>query len=129
MNDLKTREDIEVLVNTFYKKIQSDETIGFFFNDVAKVDWAKHLPIMYDFWDSILLGTGAYKGNPMQKHFPINAIIPLEKHHFEHWLKVWKESVYELYSGENAETIINKATNIANLMSYKMDFATKLKEK
>ncbi|HAI79573.1 MAG TPA: sec-independent protein translocase TatC, partial [Chryseobacterium sp.] len=39
MKLLESREDIEFLVNTFYKKVAKDETIGFFFTDVAKVNW------------------------------------------------------------------------------------------
>ena len=72
MKKLETREDIELLVNKFYEKVQHDDTIGFFFNDVAKVDWSKHLPKMYSFWETILFGQMTYKGNPMAVHFPIN---------------------------------------------------------
>lgn len=129
MKDLETREDIELLVNTFYKKVQKDSTIGFFFNDVAKVDWNKHLPNMYDFWESILFGKAVYKGNPMQKHFPINDLVPLEKKHFEHWLFLWRETITKLFNGENTQLALYKANNIANLMSYKMETATKLKER
>lgn len=129
MKDLETREDIELLVNTFYKKVQKDSTIGFFFNDVAKVDWNKHLPNMYDFWESILFGKAVYKGNPMQKHFPINDLVPLKKKHFEHWLFLWRETITELFNGENTQLALYKANNIANLMSYKMETATKLKER
>lgn len=44
MKDLQTREDIELLVDKFYDKVKEDEVIGFFFNDIAKVDWSLHLP-------------------------------------------------------------------------------------
>ena len=128
MNDLENRSDIENLVNTFYLKIQKDTEIGFFFNDVAKVDWSLHLPKMYQFWESLLFGQASYKGNPMQKHFPINAQVSIEKHHFEHWLSVWTSTVQELFEGKNADLAIYKAKNIANLMSYKMDVATKLEQ-
>lgn len=56
MKNLETRQDIEDLVNRFYDKVQKDETIGFFFNDVAKVDWDHHLPKMYSFWETLLRG-------------------------------------------------------------------------
>lgn len=54
--DILIREDIELLVNTFYDKIKKDDTIGYFFTEIANVDWPTHLPKMYDFWESILLG-------------------------------------------------------------------------
>ena len=123
MKKLETREDIEDLVNLFYDKVQNDDKIGFFFNDVAKVDWAHHLPKMYSFWETLLFGQISYKGNPMAMHFPINEKVPLEKAHFAHWVKLWTETVEENFAGEMAELAIYKATNIANLMGYKMAMA------
>ena len=126
MKKLETREDIELLVNKFYDKVQSDETIGFFFNDVAKVDWNQHLPKMYAFWEMLLFGQISYKGNPMAVHFPINAQVPMQKKHFEQWVKLWKKTIEENFTGEMAETAIYKASNIAKLMGFKMETATKL---
>ena len=123
MKKLETRADIELLVNRFYEKVADDEKIGFFFNDVAKVSWDKHLPKMYSFWETLLFGQISYKGNPMAMHFPINEKVAIEKHHFEHWIKLWTETVEENFTGEMAEMAIYKATNIANLMSHKMQIA------
>jgi hemoglobin len=123
MKKLETKEDIEFLVNKFYDKVGCDETIGFFFNDVAKVDWSHHLPKMYSFWETLLLGNVSYKGNPMAIHFPINSEVAMEKFHFEHWIKLWTQTIEENFTGEMAETAIKKATNIANLMGYKMEMA------
>lgn len=125
MNDIKSTQDIQLLVNTFYGKVKTSE-IGFFFNDVANVNWEKHLPKMYLFWESVLFATVKFDGNPMGAHFPINEKVAMEKHHFETWLKLWKETVNELFAGEIAESAKNKAENIANLMSYKMEVATRL---
>lgn len=126
MKKLETREDIEFLVNKFYDKVGTDKTIGFFFNDVAKVDWSHHLPKMYSFWETLLFGQVSYKGNPMAVHFPINEKVAMEKRHFEHWIKLWTETVEENFTGEMAEMAIYKAKNIANLMGYKMEMARRL---
>lgn len=126
MKVLETRADIEFLVNAFYQKVQQDETIGFFFNDVAKVNWSEHLPKMYAFWETLLFGQISYKGNPMAAHFPVNAEAAIKKAHFEHWLKLWTETVTENFSGEKADLAVYKATNIANLMAYKMEMARRL---
>ena len=123
MKKLETRKDIELLVNRFYDKVAHDEVVGFFFNDVAKVSWEKHLPKMYSFWETLLFGQISYKGNPMGMHFPINEKVAIEKHHFEHWIKLWTETVEENFVGEMAENAVYKATNIANLMSHKMQMA------
>jgi hemoglobin len=126
MKNLESREDIELLVNSFYDKVVKDETIGFFFKDVIKVDWDKHLPKMYSFWESILFGQMSYKGNPMAVHFPINQLEAMEKRHFEKWLELWKETIEENFMGQNASMTITKSENIANLMAYKMEMARKM---
>jgi len=125
MKKLESREDIELLVNSFYAKVVEDETIGFFFKDIVKIDWDHHLPKMYSFWESILFGQMSYKGNPMQAHFPINEIKAMEKQHFAQWLTLWKQTIKENFGGENASMAIVKSENIANLMSYKMEMARK----
>lgn len=125
MKTLETREDIEFLVNEFYKKVDKSE-IGFFFNDIAKVDWPHHLPKMYRFWETLLFGQISYKGNPMAVHFPINEIEAMEKHHFQTWLKLWTQTVEENFTGEKADLAIYKATNISQLMAHKMEIARRL---
>ena len=62
----------------------------------------------------------------MGAHYPINEMAAMEKQHFETWLKLWKETVDQLFSGEIADSAKNKAENIANLMAYKMEMARKL---
>ncbi|MDO5615383.1 MAG: group III truncated hemoglobin [Cruoricaptor ignavus] len=126
MKDLETRQDIELLVNTFYDKVAKDEVIGYYFTQIAKVDWGEHLPKMYKFWETLLFGQVSYKGNPMAVHFPVNEKKPIEKHHFEHWLGLWTETVNSLFQGEKADMAIYKAGNISSLMAYKMGMATKI---
>ncbi|WP_312089002.1 group III truncated hemoglobin [Chryseobacterium sp.] len=126
MKNLESREDIELLVNSFYSKVVKDEVIGFFFKEVVKVNWDLHLPKMYSFWESILFGQMSYKGNPMAIHFPINESTAMEKKHFDRWLSLWKETISENFEGENASMAITKSENIAKLMSYKMEMARKI---
>lgn len=126
MKDLQTREDIELLVNRFYDKVVQDPDIGGFFNDIAKVDWSLHLPKMYAFWESILFGQMTYKGNPMQKHFPINELKAIEKPHFDRWLLLWSDTISENFEGKIADMALSKAQNIASLMAYKMEMARRL---
>lgn len=68
MREIKNRADIEFLIDTFYKKIIADDTIGHFFTEVVKIDWEKHIPLMNDFWETVLFGGYKYKGNPMLIH-------------------------------------------------------------
>ena len=44
--DISTPEDIKIVVDAFYNDVKSDTVIGYFFTDVAEVDWEEHLPRM-----------------------------------------------------------------------------------
>ena len=123
MKSIETRTDIEELVNKFYDKVITDKEIGFFFTEIAQIDLKKHLPKMHNFWESILLGNPVYDGNPMRVHFPLNQIVALEEHHFDRWLSLWQETLEENFEGENVETAMLRAQNIARIMSYKMKIA------
>ena len=61
--DIISREDIETLVDSFYKKVIKDDTIGYFFNKIVKLDWEKHIPIMYDFWETTLFHQDVFPYN------------------------------------------------------------------
>ena len=118
--DIESRKDIELLVDSFYDKVVQDDLIGHIFNDIAEVDWNKHLPKMYDFWETILFGQKGFKGNPMEVHFRINIIHPLEQQHFERWQHLFNLTIDEHFSGSTAELAKQKARSIAELMLIKM---------
>ena len=117
--DIVNRSDIELLVDTFYLKVVDDEVIGHFFNEVVVVDWVKHKPIMYEFWETMILGNMIYQGNPMLTHMDLAKKSSLKKEHFDRWLLLWNETIKELFSGINANKAIEKASDIAMLMHYK----------
>lgn len=118
--DIKNKQDIIILVDAFYQKIKTDSTIGYLFTEVAVVNWEKHLPIMYDFWDNILFHTGNFNGNPMMKHRALNQKSNLTQNHFEHWTKLWKKTVDNLFEGNKANEIKVRADNISKVMMHKV---------
>jgi hemoglobin len=114
--DIGNRDDIAVLINHFYEKVRGNEQIGYIFNDIAKVNWEHHLPIMYDFWENVLFHTGTYARNAIGIHKNLNQLTPLRKEHFAEWLRLWRETVDELFEGSNAEIIKQRAASIATVM-------------
>lgn len=118
--DIRNKEDIKILVDAFYQKIKTDEIIGYLFNEVALVNWEKHLPIMYDFWDNILFHTGNFDGNPMMKHRMLDEKSTLTEAHFLHWTKLWKKTVDDFFEGEKADEVKIRAKNIAKTMMNKV---------
>jgi hemoglobin len=118
--DISSREDIENLLRQFYEKVKRDEVIGYIFNDVAKIDWDHHIPLIVDFWETILLGHPVYSKNAMEVHYQLNRKEPLKQEHFNRWLGLFTETVDELYKGKIAELAKTRAHSIAGLMQYKM---------
>lgn len=102
--DIAHSADIRALIDRFYEKVKEDEVIGFIFNDIAQVDWPQHLPIMYAFWEFLLLDKpDAYRGNPIQKHLDLHLQVPLKSEHFDRWLSLFQSTVDELFEGPKAE--------------------------
>lgn len=118
--DIKNTADVQWLVDRFYDKIKEDKLVGFIFTDVMKVNWQKHLPIMYGFWENALFYTGGYHGNAMKKHININKQVPLQKKHFSRWLQLFNETVDEYFEGEKATLAKQRAYSIATIIQLKI---------
>jgi hemoglobin len=118
--DLEGRADVSALVEEFYHRAFKDPLIGPIFTDVAKMDLAHHLPIMCDFWETVLFRTGSYRRNALQMHLSLNARVPLTEQHFERWLALWVATVDDTFSGEKAELAKVQATRIAGSMHRRM---------
>lgn len=103
LTDLTGRDDVLLLVETFYTKAFSDDLIGHIFTDVAHMDLSKHMPIMADFWQTVLFKAGLYNRNALAIHFDIHAKEPLTLERFNRWLQLWSNTIDELFAGEKAE--------------------------
>lgn len=117
--DIRNRNDLLLLMKNFYEKLLNDETISYLFTDIAKIDLEHHLPILVDFWDSVLFQSDTYKKNAMQPHMDLHRKSPLQKSHFDTWLKYFKETTDELFEGEKAFIAKERATSIATVMQIK----------
>ena len=114
--EIQSREEIKQMVDSFYSKVNEDELLSPVFNEFAGVDWESHLPKMYDFWTTILLGEMTYKGNPFLKHIP----LPIDKQHFDRWIKLFLETIDEHFKGEVAAEAKQRAMSIAGIFQYKL---------
>lgn len=121
--DITSREDIILMVNTFYEYVQQDEELNHMFNGVAKLNWDIHLPKMYDFWEAIILGNPVFKGNPMLVHKILHGKFPLNKKMFTTWLELFSKTVDELFEGDNAREAKTRALSIATMIQMKTIYA------
>lgn len=124
MKDIATRQDIEKLMDSFYRQALKDEVIGYIFTDVAKIDLSNHLPIIADFWEMMLFQTTnfqeKYGRSPMTRHIQLSEKTSLRKEHFIRWLDLFTETVNTNYRGEKADLAIVRARAIANTMFMKV---------
>jgi hemoglobin len=124
-NDIASKADIKTFVDAFYAKMPSDDLVGNIFMEVMHVDFAKHLPKMYDFWEMLLFQGTSYHGAPMRPHLQINQIHPITPAHFDRWLEMFRATLRDLFEGPKTEEAITKAENIAATWAYKLDYLTK----
>ena len=128
-----TETQIEDLVATFYARIRKHPSLGPIFARVIGDDWTPHLKVMCDFWSSVMLTTGRYKGRPIPAHVRINdprinqqqdgMIEPplIQPVHFAEWLSLFEATAKELFAPDLAASFVEKAKRIAE--SLKLGFA------
>ena len=118
MRDIENINDIQLLVDSFYGKIRDDEKLGHIFNGIIKDRWPEHLEKMYRFWQTILLDDQTYFGSPFVPH----AKMPVDKTHFEQWIKLFSETVDENFVGEKAEQAKWQGQRMAEMFHYKIEY-------
>jgi hemoglobin len=123
--EIINRDDIKLLVESFYSRVMKDDVIGDIFNQVLYFSWDTHIPIMINFWETMLLDTGNYRGNLMVTHIELNKTHPLTPEHFERWKKLFFETLDEHFTGENVTEAKKRVENMEALMQYKIAQSTK----
>jgi hemoglobin len=109
-------DDIKLLVNTFYDKVQQDGLLGPVFNERIGDRWPFHLEKMYTFWQTTLLGEHTYSGRP----FPPHATLPVGHEHFKRWVFLFTETIDELFIGDKAGEAKWRASKIAEMFEMKV---------
>jgi hemoglobin len=110
---------IERVVHAFYDRIRGDAFLGpIFASRIEDARWPTHLATMVEFWSSVLLMTGTYKGRPVPAHMPMR----LEDQHFRHWLSLFKSVVEEQCAPQAAELFMDRAHRIADSLRMAASF-------
>lgn len=119
MKDITNREDIELMVNTFYDVVRKDKRLSFLFDETAKVDWPHHLPKMYDFWESVLFDKALFSGNPMGAHIKLHNTETLKSEDFDIWIRLFNANIDKHFSGPITEKAKQRAESIATITKIK----------
>ena len=109
--DTVDRGKIEQMVRKFYTIVLQDDILSPFFiralgNDLKNGKWYEHLNTLTNFWMLMMEGEKNYWGDP----FPPHAFLgPLSPETFARWLKLFNETLQQLFVPELAEKFYKKA--------------------
>ena len=113
--DLDRPEEIAEMVRRFYQDVAQDDLLGPLFNDVARVDWAEHLPKLTRFWCRALLGLPGYQGNPFLAHRLVHQQSPFTMDHFDRWLQLFHDTLDAGWTVPHVERAKELAVNVARV--------------
>jgi hemoglobin len=115
-------QSIASLVDRFYAKVREDALLGPVFNEAIGDHWPQHLATLTDFWTSVLLASGRYKGNPMMAHL---AIPQMDKDHFSRWIELWQETTTEVFGPRISQALVAKASMMGERL---VEVSTRVRE-
>lgn len=116
---IKSRDEVSLLVRTFYSKIRKDDFLGPIFNGII-TDWEEHLELLTDFWETNLLYKRKYFGNPMHAHVEVDKKVgnTINEKHFGAWINLWFETIDELFDKDDEVALIakNRSRNMGTFL-------------
>ena len=113
--DLRSRDDVERLVRSFYRDAAMDDLLGPIFA-AARVDWPSHIGRLTDFWCWQLLGHSSYTGNPLRAHVPAHSHTPFTDAHFERWRDLFTTTVDHHFRGPTADAAKSRAIKMVTAL-------------
>ncbi len=119
--DIERREDLVHLLEVFYDRALADPLVGHFFTTVIPLDMRTHIPVIADFWESVLLDGRGYRKNVMEVHRNLHARSSIRKEHLDRWVDLFTDTVDELFLGNRAELAKQRGRSIATMMDIKLN--------
>ncbi|OBJ67802.1 group III truncated hemoglobin [Mycobacterium sp. 1274756.6] len=112
--DIGDRADLEELLRCFYGRVLVDEVLAVPFTEVREVSGLdQHIPVMADFWETVLFRAGLYRGSPLPAHLSVHGRTPLAGRHFARWLTTWVSTIDEMFAGPVSHRAKTEAARFA----------------
>ncbi|HTM83506.1 MAG TPA: group III truncated hemoglobin [Mycobacterium sp.] len=112
--DITDRADLEALLRSFYGQVMVDALLAEPFTEVRDVSGLdSHIPVMADFWETVLFRAGLYQGSALPAHLKVHDRTPLAGQHFVRWLTTWVASVDAMFAGPVAHRAKTEGARIA----------------
>ncbi len=100
-----TEAEIRELVFRFYDSVRADPLLGPVFEVRLAGRWDEHLEKMCDFWSTVLLATGRYRGNPREVH---NRIPEIGEEHYDRWIDLFGQTARSTLREPLAEDVLGR---------------------
>ncbi len=101
---------LKAAVSAFYGEVRKDDMLGPVF--AARVhDWDSHIEKITNFWLSVLLASGEYKGSPVATHYAFRDHLSPQM--FGRWEALWRESLVQFFDPDEVRHILYKTTRIS----------------
>ncbi len=112
-------ENLTKFVDIFYEKARKDKDIGPTFNNRigSEKGWQRHKAVVSSFWLLHLTGEHDESAPPKHKGGMVGAhqaMSPFPREHFGVWLKLFEETLDELFNAECKAKILAKAKDLAS---------------
>jgi hemoglobin len=103
--------NLKPVLEDFYRSVRHDDLLGpVFSRAISDKAWPEHLRLIGDFWSSVMLKTGRYRGKPFSVHQAIEGMRP---ELFDRWLALFREACDRNLPPALAEALHGKAVMIA----------------
>ena len=116
MDDLSSHAEVEALLRRFYGRVFRDDVLAEPFAEIRARGLDSHIPVMCDFWETVLFRAGLYRNNALHVHRRVHSRTPLSTKHFVRWLALWNTTIDEMYRGVHARHAKVQAARIAVAM-------------
>nr|WP_294859630.1 group III truncated hemoglobin [uncultured Fluviicola sp.] len=117
-HDILNLEDIRLLVDSFYFQVRKNKLLGPVFSEKIPDElWPAHLDKLVRFWQTLLLEENTYHGNPLMHHLQLS----IAEDHFSEWLRLFRATIDEHFTGEKAHEAMIRAEKIAVVFQAKID--------
>ena len=115
MQGTDAEANIRTLVFSFYDRVREDTLLGPVFEEHLRGGWDAHLDRMCDFWSSVLLGTGRFRGDPIGTH---QRIPGLTSAHFDRWVLLFGETAAEVFPASEAAYVLERGSRIRAVLEH-----------
>ena len=80
-----------------------------------------HIPVITDFWESVLFNKQGYRKNVMEVHQHIHHLSSIRKEHLDQWVTLFAATIDARFEGPVAALMKQRGRSIATLMDIKLN--------